>query len=255
MSEQGPGLDGVPEARLVRLAHGTPAERAELAALAAADPGVAGLLADWDRQDAALAALYGPVADEPVPHRLRALVVPRRGRVWPGRIAAALALVALGAAGGWGAAALWRPAPAGVDLAQAALRSHATFVVETAHPVEVPAADEAHLVRWLSNRLGHRIVPPDLDAHGFRLIGGRVVPGATGAAAMLMYEDEIGRRVTLYVARSATPGETAFREVTDGTLRGFWWIEDELGCAVVGDLPRDTLRAIAVAAYHDLIEA
>ena len=108
---------------------------------------------------------------------------------------------------------------------------------------------------WLSKRLGHRIAPPDLRGFGFQLIGGRVVPSATGAAAVMMYEDDIGRRVTLFVTRESGQAETEFRYSGNGAARGFWWIEDGLGCAVVGDLPVDTLRAISVSAYHDLIDA
>lgn len=250
MTQTGP----IDDDRLVRLRHGSAPERAELAALAAADSGVRARLAEWDRQDAALGILYGPVGDEPVPWRHRALLE-RPARRWRPllRVAAMAGLVAVGAAGGWTAAQLQRPAAAGDGFAAEALRSHATFVVETAHPVEVPASDEAHLVRWLSNRLGHRITPPDLQAQGFQLIGGRIVPGASGAAAMLMYEDDIGRRLTVFVARAPDAAETAFRSAGTGATRGFWWIEGGLGCAVIGDLPPETLRAISITAYHDLI--
>jgi anti-sigma factor RsiW len=35
-----------------------------------------------------------------------------------------------------------------------AIAAHRTFSVETRHPVEVGAYEEAHLVQWLSKRLG-----------------------------------------------------------------------------------------------------
>lgn len=244
----------IDDATLARLRHGGPDDRDRLAGMAAADPGLRDRLADWDRQDAAIRALYGPVGEEPVPARHQA-VLARRPR-WPGalaRLAAALALVALGGLGGW-TAARW-PGPAGGSLVAEALRTHATFAVEVAHPVEVAASDEAHLVRWLSKRLGHRIAPPDLSGQGFHLIGGRIVPDIHGAAAVLMYEDDIGRRVTLFVARAPGLGETEFRAAGDGDTRAFWWVEGDLGCALVGDLPVDTLRALSVVAYHGLTEA
>jgi anti-sigma factor RsiW len=37
--------------------------------------------------------------------------------------------------------------------------SFATYAVEVAHPVEVGAEDEAHLVKWLSKRPARRSVP------------------------------------------------------------------------------------------------
>ena len=35
-------------------------------------------------------------------------------------------------------------------------------MVEVAHPVEVGAAQEAHLLQWLSKRLGRKLAAPDL---------------------------------------------------------------------------------------------
>jgi anti-sigma factor RsiW len=39
-------------------------------------------------------------------------------------------------------------------------------------PVEVDAGQEAHLVQWLSKRLGRQLVMPDLTAAGLGLMGG-----------------------------------------------------------------------------------
>lgn len=240
------------------LRHGTAAERSRLAALAAGDPGLEEDLADWDRQDAALRALYAPVAEEPLPDRLLEAVraarlppAPRHGAaLW--RIAAAFALLALGFAAGWGGARLMPGTPAGV--AQAAMAGYATYAVEVRHPVEVAADDEAHLVQWLSKRLGTPIRPPDLAGEGFTLIGGRLLPGDVSPAALLMYEDTLGRRLALYITRSeGAQSELAFAE--EPGRQAFWWVEDGLGCALAGDLPRETLRRLAVAAYHGLTEA
>jgi anti-sigma factor RsiW len=241
----------------MRLRHGTPEERSRLAALAAGDPNLAADLADWDRQDAALRALYAPVAQEPVPDRLLTTVrtarqpLQRTPVLW--RIAAAVALVTLGFAAGWGGARLM-PGAVQPMLAQAAMASYATYAVEVKHPVEVGAEDEAHLVQWLSKRLGAPIRPPDLAAEGFALIGGRLLPGDSAPAALLMYEDDLGRRLALYITRSeGAERELAFAE--EPGKQAFWWVEDGLGCALAGDLPRETLRKLAIAAYHDLTEA
>ena len=234
------------------LRHGDAGAVARLAGHEQEDPELAARLEEWDRQDAALRTLYAPIADEPVPDRLRAALVPQDRALWPLRIAAAVALVGFGFAAGWGVARL---SPQGtVGLAQAALGSFATYAVEVAHPVEVPASDEAHLVRWLSKRIGQPILVPDLASEGFRLIGGRLVPGEGTPAGLLMYEDGLGRRLTLYVTRvEGAETDLAFAEAPGA--QAFWWIEGTLGCALVGDLPRDTLRRLAVRAYHDLTEA
>lgn len=240
----------------LRLRHGSAGDQARLHTLATGDAALAEDLAEWDRQDAALRALYAPVADEPVPARLTAAVAAARtdkrapsAAAW--RIAAALALLALGFLAGWSGARMLHPA--GSALAQTAMASFATYAVEVAHPVEVGAEDEAHLVKWLSKRLGTPIRPPDLSQDGFRLIGGRLLPGETSPAALLMYEDEMGRRLALYVTRREG-GETELAFAEEPGRRAFWWIEDGLGCALVGDLPRDTLRHLAISAYHGLTE-
>lgn len=241
----------------MRLRHGTTGDRSRLAALAAGDPALAADLADWDRQDAALRALYAPVADEPLPDRLvqtirAARQTPRPAPVmW--RTAASAALLAVGFAAGWGLAQL-APGADQPTLAQAAMASYATYAAEVKHPVEVAASDEAHLVQWLSKRLGAPVRPPDLADKGFTLIGGRLLPGETGPAALFMYEDDLGRRLALYLTRNeGDERELAFAEAPGS--QAFWWVENGLGCALAGDLPRETMRQLAIAAYHGLIEA
>lgn len=241
----------------LRLRHGPAADQARLRSLAAGDAALALLLADWDRQDAALRALYHPVAEEPLPDRLAAPLVaarqsPRQPALPFRRIAAGMALLVFGFAAGWGGARLVQPA-ALPGLARAAMAGFATYAVEARHPVEVGAEDEAHLVQWLSKRLGTPFRPPDLSAGGFRLIGGRLLPGTVSPAALLMYEDDLGRRLALYLTRSdGADSDLAFAE--EPGRQAFWWVEGDLGCALAGDLPRDTLRRLAIAAYHDLTE-
>ncbi len=254
-------MSGSPQVQLeeaLRLRHGPAADQARLRALAETDAGLAALLADWDRQDAALRALYAPVAEEPVPDRLRTMIAAARHAptrpvlpLW--RIAASAALLAIGFAAGWGGAHFTQ-SPAGPTLAEAAMTSFSTYAVETRHPVEVAADDEAHLVQWLSKRLGTPFRPPDLSQGGFRLIGGRLLPGTTSPAALLMYEDDLGRRLALYLTRS-DGGESDLAFAEEPGRQAFWWVEGNLGCALAGDLPRETLRRLAIAAYHDLTEA
>jgi len=110
-----------------------------------------------------------------------------------------------------------------------------------------------YLVEDLPKRLGHPIKAPDFAASGFRLMGGRLLPSDTGPAALFMYDDDLGRRVTLYVAPGAKGGETAFRFLESGTTQSFYWVDGDLSCAVTGDIPRDVLRQIAVEAYDQLI--
>jgi anti-sigma factor RsiW len=67
-----------------------------------------------------------------------------------------------------------------------------TFVVEVAHPVEVPALNKTHLVKWLSKRLERPLVAPNPSRFGYKLMGGRLLLSGSGAAAQRMYDDTSG---------------------------------------------------------------
>jgi len=214
------------------------------------------MLAEWQAQNAALAALFPPAPGDPVPERMRAALAAARRPAgsWQGKaraIAAGIALFALGAGTGWLAAPRLAPAPP-TTLAAAALRAHETYVVEVAHPVEVQATEEAHLVKWLTKRLGRPVVAPELASAGFHLVGGRLLPGDTAPAALFMYENDRGQRLTLYIAPQPDSGDTAFRFVEADGNQGFWWTDGGLGCAIIGPVGRDAMRAIALAAYEQL---
>jgi anti-sigma factor RsiW len=228
-----------------------------IAARVAADPAAQAVLADWQAQNTALAALYNPIADEPVPARLTDIIrraevaSPQRSPLW--QVAAAVAVLGLGAGAGWFARDLAGVGPQMQSLQLAALQAHETFVAEVRHPVEVPASDSEHLNTWMSKRMGRDMQPPDFVASGFALLGGRIVPSANGPAAFYMYEDAQGTRVTLYILPRGQGNNRAFQFAANGPTNTVFWSDEGLSCAVVGDIPRDALRAIADAAYDQLI--
>lgn len=209
------------------------------------------------RQRAALRGQLEAKFAEPVPSRLWiANIQAARHRRWMrglGAAAAGLLLFAAGAGTSWMASdrriASSVAPPATTAVAENASAAYRTFVVEVAHPVEVDAHHEAHLLQWLSRRLGKPLVAPDLTPFGYRLMGGRLLPSASGAAAQLMYDDPTGRRLTVYV-RAARGSETAFRFQHEGESSTFAWIDQGFGFAVTGAVSRDELLPIAEAVYH-----
>jgi len=165
---------------------------------------------------------------------------------------------ATGAAAGW-MLAEWhtsRPAGDAEPLAQRAAIAHAVYAPEVRHPVEVRVDEKAHLTAWLSKRLQAEVRPPDLDAEGFALLGGRLLPGEgtspriTLPAAQFMYESANGRRMTLYV-RNAEDAERQLppRYGRVGSVGVFGWIEGRLACALAsGDMSPGELRRLAESA-------
>lgn len=234
-----------------------PERRAAVEALLAARPEVAQRVEAERAQRDELRARLAFKAEEPIPARLRIANIraAQSGRRFARlrAVAAACALLVAGGLGGWIArdVATDRPAASPVAFVSDAVGAYRAFVVEVAHPVEVRASDEAHLVAWLSKRLGRPLKAPDLSGFGYRLMGGRVLPAAAGAAAMLMYDDDAGTRLTVYV-RADRGAETAFTFLREGEVGTFTWLDRGFGFAVSAKADRDRLLPIAEAVYKDL---
>lgn len=191
-----------------------------------------------------------------VPERLTRTV--RRRPALPLRIAAALASIAVGGALGLQLHATFEartPAPqAEAPFVRHAAIAHATYAPEVRHPVEVGAGEEAHLVAWLSRRLGAAVLAPKLGPAGYGLVGGRLLPGENGPVAQFMYESASGARVTLYVrAHAVGAPQTALRYARQGNVQLFYWIDHGASYALSSaDLARTALFEIANAVHAQL---
>lgn len=186
--------------------------------------------------------------------------VPKAPRLWLRPIAAAAALFVAGAAAGWTAGWTARGsertlAGAAADtprFAADALSAHLVFAAEVRHPVEVTAEQEAHLIAWLSRRLGAPLTAPRLAAAGFELMGGRLLPGDGDPAAQFMYQNAAGLRVTLYVHPSPNGTDTSFRFAHDGGAAAFYWKDRGLSWALSGEMDRSALQELAHRVYAAL---
>ncbi len=244
------------------------ARRLEVETWLQARPEEAHRIAAYRRQNEELRALFNPVLDEPVPGRLRRVL--RRSARWrTPALAAGFTLIGLlvGALAGWQLHAQRSPGVGAAGIAKNAAVAHATYSPEVRHPVEVGADQEAHLEAWLSKRLGTNVRAPKLEAIGYSLVGGRLLPGearsggsatqvAMGASpvAQFMYQTQNGRRLTLYVRTEASNNrETAFRYALEGSVGVFYWIDRNVGYALSSaDLNREELLAAANSVYKQL---
>jgi anti-sigma factor RsiW len=225
----------------------------------AAHPEEQARFSQYAAQRQALRAAFAAQADGPIPMRLRVaplLAQKRRQRLRRiGQIAAAVGLIVIGGLGGWAGRDLTGPLsslpPGAVArmITADAITAYRTFSVEVRHPVEVDAGQEAHLVQWLSKRLGRQLVVPDLASAGFRLMGGRLLPAEDGPAAQFMYENGNAERVTLYL-RAGVGGDTAFRYHEDGGIGAFYWSDEGFGYAITAKADRDLLMRIAEIVYQ-----
>jgi anti-sigma factor RsiW len=234
-----------------------PADRsAAVASWLAAHPEQAATVAAWQAQADSIRARYGAVAGEPVPVRLTLDQIMRQSR--PRRSLAAFAAVAavaafvLGGAAGWMARGASAAAPSSAgSLTADAIEAHKLYVVEVRHPVEVPGNERAHMTAWLSKRLGYAQRIPDLQSIGLTLVGGRLLPGPTGAAALYMYEGASGERFTLYCAKATEP-ESALRFKAARQFAAFTWVDGKVGYVVSGPDNRDRLEKVTKTIYEQV---
>jgi anti-sigma factor RsiW len=230
------------------------ARRAEVESYLGSHPEDSARIQAYIEQGERLRALYAPVLEEPVPGRLLRAQRPK----WrPYALAASWVLLggAAGIAAGWQLHASRTessPQPQTPGFVKRAAVAHATYSPEVRHPVEVGADQEAHLVAWLSKRLGAPVRAPKLESVGYSLVGGRLLPGDNGPVAHFMYQGKQGTRVTLYLRTDAGNNrETAFRYAAEGNVKTFYWIDRKFGYALsTSDIAKDDLLKVADAVYQ-----
>ena len=231
-----------------------PAERrGDVEAWLATHPDEAARVQSWRSMAEALHARYDSVVDEAVPKRLELERLERQPRKWIyGAIAATLAAFVFGGGAGWmarGAAA----APSAVQsFTLEALEAHRLYVVEVRHPVEVPGSERAHLQAWLTKRCGWIVRAPELTAAGLKLVGGRLLPGPTGAASFMMYESGSGERFTIYTAKSEAEA-AQMRFSAQGNESALFWADRGVAYVVVSSVgDRGRLTQIAQSVYDQM---
>jgi anti-sigma factor RsiW len=254
------GQHRISEAELHAFVDGelTPDEHAQIEAMLAATPPDLALARELRDLNDAIRSRYAGRLGESVPPAMQASLahLDRNGPTMVRRLArpaTVLALVLGSAAAGYLAKGLLVE-PRGPEAAfvATALGAHSVYVPEVRHPVEVKA-DEAHLVRWLTKRVGADVRAPALASLGWKLMGGRLLPDQEGLpAAQFMYEDASGRRLTLYMRKETGLNNTAFRFFERDGFGAFYWIDRPLAYALTGRLSRDELMALANAVYGQL---
>jgi anti-sigma factor RsiW len=201
-----------------------------------------------------LHARFDPVLEEPIPVRMHL-----RAPAWIEYARAAAFVVAgvlIGLAIPFARQELPRPAVAPThQLPALAARAHYVYSREKRHAVEVAAAEEEHLVSWLSRRLDVPLKVPVLATEGYELMGGRLLPGTDAPVAQLMYQDKAQRRLTVYVTgKTQKDPVTAFRYIQEGPVSVFYWVDPDCGYAISGEMDRAELSRVANVVYKQLEE-
>ena len=153
---------------------------------------------------------------------------------------------------GWHATASSTRRSAFEILTAQALNAHKLYAVEVRHPVEVAAADAEHLQQWLSKRVGYPLRAPNLEPQGLQLVGGRLLPTPTGAAAaFFMYENPSGERFTLYCAPTKSPNSAMHYNAAE-KAGAIYWVDSNVAYVVSSAGERKQLWKVARAAYEQI---
>ncbi len=226
--------------------------RAVIAHLAAR-PDATERLNSFLHQQGKLAALREQLSDlEPLPdERTEALVqslagaVRHQQRVRRSLVSSGLALTLV--VGLW---SLWGPSPRLVAEHlpwPSSLSSDSPQVLFGRDPYRVaqPAVAEAgeSTFAWLDQQLAaHAMQRPDFSAYGLRFIGGNALQSGDTPAVRLIYEDEAGEAVFLFVGSAGGSGDVALTLVPEGHV-SLSWRRGALVFALIG--PKESEQLLA----------
>ncbi|WDS35138.1 anti-sigma factor [Pseudoxanthomonas sp.] len=218
--------------------------RAEIERWLGAHPERAAVVADWKHDAERLRTSQAMPESWPVnpalePAHLRRRVRARR-RTRLGVVAAILLSLGLGTGVGWQARQM-QIAASRLPMADA-VSAYRLFAVSDRTDTLDPAG-RAQLQDWLTTHFGPLGALPDLQAQGFRLVGGQRLSTEQGAAAMLVYADGTGARIGVYLRPGGWFREPGLRR--DGDLLAQYWSRGNTSFAVVS--PFDDARARSVA--------
>ncbi|WP_160287129.1 anti-sigma factor family protein [Pseudomonas knackmussii] len=192
---------------------------------------------DAQRLRAALASAALPPAPELDPLHIRTRLRARR----QSRLAIAAALLValgVGSLGGWQARDM---SLAKVDKPMRdAVQAYRLFA-ENGSGARLDTGSGDNVRAWLGRYLENASLPADLDQLGLRTVGARLLATEQGAAALVVYEDDQGHRLSFFI-RPPGPANHLLPhgQRQDGELLTRYWSKGNYNYAVVSrsDDPR-----------------
>jgi anti-sigma factor RsiW len=212
---------------------------AVFAAKVSASPALAREVARLRADKLLLKSVYGPLAEQPIPERLRQPFRRHRARSRALQFSAAAALAAGLALAVWFGPGLW----GGDVLIKEALTARNGGGALT-RQVALNDAETGDSV--VSAALQIPVKVPDLERWGYKLTGISVY----GQAAQLSYHDGAGKLFTMYLRPSL--GSDRFDLRQEGKTEICVWQNAELAVAMVGEMGAKEMLKLASSSYADL---
>ncbi|WP_242167314.1 MULTISPECIES: anti-sigma factor [unclassified Pseudomonas] len=217
-------------------------DRRVLETYLAAHPEVAAQVHAWQQDAQALRASLSGALQQPANPELDPALIRQRIKHQSRRHLASAAVlliaISLGGIGGWHAREATQPAMLPMADAMQAFR---LFAQDGIMPADYNAQNSGSMQAWLDRYFNQAHRLPDLSQSGFKPVSGRLLTTEQGAAAMVLYEDGQGRRISFYIR---PPGpENGFlprgSRSADG-LQAEYWSGSGYNYAVVSPVGQQT---------------
>lgn len=223
----------------------TEPDRRQLDIWLAAHPEVAAQVHAWQQDAQHLRAALGaqPAANPGLDPALIRQRLKRQARRRFASAAVLLLAVGLGGLGGWQArqATLITTALPMTD----ALQAYRLFAQDQIMPADYQVHDNGDMQAWLDRYFAQAHRLPDLSRAGFNPVSGRLLTTDQGAAAMVLYENPQGRRISFYI-RPPGPQNTLLprgSRSADG-LQAQYWSSPGYNYAMVSPEDEPTTRLL-----------
>lgn len=217
------------------------------------DPSLQEKFSELERINSLIHEKYDAVLEEDIPARLLTRTKQRSPHL---AIAASVFLFISGTILGWQAQVRFGASqPVLTNLLQPATFAHSVYTADLLHPVEIKGEQQDNLNQWLSKRLKTHLSAPDLTSSGYRFIGGRLLPSTQSRmAAQYMYENQQGKRITLYVRRGewGPPHPIKQQQYDNYTL--FYWVQQDMAYALTFTEDETEQQALAQKVYQQMTQ-
>ncbi|EJM12531.1 putative transmembrane transcriptional regulator (anti-sigma factor) [Pseudomonas sp. GM18] len=220
------------------------ADRQQMDTYLASNAEVAAQVRAWQQDAQQLrAALSGALQQPANPELDPALIRQRLKRQSRRHLASAAVLliaVSVGGLGGWHAREMTLVSAA-LPMTDA-MQAYRLIALQGILPADYQVSDDGDMQGWLDRYFSQAHRLPNLTVSGYKPISGRLLSTEQGPAAMVVYEDQGGHKISFYVR---PPGPKNFLlprgSRSDGELQAEYWSDAGYNYAMVS--PSDTPAA------------
>lgn len=229
----------------------TPEERLQIERYLASHADIKARVQGWQADAQNLRAAFAGDLQMPVNARLSLESIRRqrrqRGASQLARAAMLVLALGIGGVGGW-QMHQYSAGTGGVAPMTDALQAYRMFAQQGIMPADFKPEHTGDLQAWLDRYFTDARRLPDLASAGFTAVGARLLSTDQGPAAMVLYQDSEGRRVSFYVRPPGEHNGLLPRGTRrDGELQADYWSGPGYNYAMVipvGDPATSQLRQV-----------